>query len=74
MGMKKLIKNGDVILDGTSPRYAKEKEAFRKLEIIECVLEKHNILYEMLDDVLKSVVVLHNNNATPLFPKEVKIK
>lgn len=71
---KRLIKNGDIILDGTLPRYAKEKQAFEKLEHIEGVLEKHNIPYEMLDKVLEAVVVLHNNNATPLFPKEVKIK
>ncbi len=71
---KRLIKNGDIILDGTLPRYAKEKQAFEKLEYIEEVLEKHNIPYEMLDKVLEAVVVLRSNNATPLFPKEVKIK
>lgn len=74
MGMKKLIKDGDIILDGTLTRHEKEKEAFKKLESIECVLEKHNIPYEMLDDVLKSIVILRKNNATPLFPKKVNIK
>ena len=74
MNDKRLINNGDIILDGTLPRYQKEKQAFEKLEYIEGVLEKHNIPYEMLDEVLEAVVVLHNNNATPLFPKEVKIK
>ena len=33
--MEKLIKNGDIILDGTLPRYQKEKQAFEKLEYIE---------------------------------------
>lgn len=51
----------------------KKFKAFEKLEYIEEVLEKHNIPYEMLDKVLEAIVVLHNNNATPLFPKEVKI-
>lgn len=51
--MEKLIKNGDIILDGTLPRYAKEKQAFEKLEYIEGVLEKHNIPYEKLDGVLE---------------------
>ena len=72
--MNRLIKDGDIILDGTAPRYEKEAQAFKKLEFIEGVLEKHNVPYEMLDDVLNAIVVLRNNNATPLFPKEVKIK
>lgn len=38
--MKKLIKNGDIILDGTLPRYQKEKNAFLKLQEREELDEK----------------------------------
>ena len=72
--MKRLIKNGDIILDGTLTRLEKEKQAFTKLEYIEEVLEKHNVPYEMLDNVLGAVVVLRDNKATPLFPKGVDMK
>lgn len=41
--MEKLIKNKDIILDGTLPRYAKEEQAFSKLEEIEKVLDKYSI-------------------------------
>lgn len=33
--MNRLIKDGDIILDGTLPRYQKEKNAFLKLEKLE---------------------------------------
>lgn len=49
---ERLIKNSDIVLDGTLPRYAKEKQAFKKLETIENILEKHNVSYEKLDSVL----------------------
>ena len=52
---KRLIKNGDIILNGTLPRYAKEKQAFKKLETIENILEKHNVSYEELDSVLSRI-------------------
>ena len=32
---KRLIKDGDIILDGTAPRYEKEAQAFKKLEQLE---------------------------------------
>lgn len=32
---KRLIKDGDIILDGTLPRYEKEAQAFKKLEQLE---------------------------------------
>lgn len=32
--MKKIVKDGDVILDGTAPRYLKEKWAFEQLELL----------------------------------------
>ena len=41
--MERLVKNNDVILDGTEPRYAKEKRAFTKLEELEDTLEKYAI-------------------------------
>ena len=42
--MNKLIKNGDVILDGTLTRHEKEKQAFIKLGFIEELMEKHKIM------------------------------
>lgn len=51
--MKKLIKNGDIILDGTQTREQAEKEAFIKLEEIENVLAKHKINdIDTLDNLL----------------------
>ena len=41
--MKRLIKNGDIILDGTQTRHQAEKQAFKKLEELENVLAKHGI-------------------------------
>ena len=37
--MNKLIKNGDIILNGTQTRQQAEKQAFKKLEEIEELLE-----------------------------------
>lgn len=47
--IKRLIKNGDIILDGTLPRYEKEAQAFKKLEIIENLIEEFEIkgLFEL---------------------------
>ena len=42
--MKKLIKNGDIILDGKLTRKEKEIEAFCKLGFIEELMEKHKIM------------------------------
>lgn len=52
---ERLIKNGDIVLDGTLPRYIKEKQAFKKLEAIENILEKHSVSYEELDSVLSRI-------------------
>ena len=41
--MNKLIKNGDVVLDGTLTRHEKEKQAFIKLGFIEELMEQHDI-------------------------------
>lgn len=49
--MKRLIKDKDIILDGSAPRYAKEHEAFEKLEIIEDILDKYKI--NDLSDLIK---------------------
>ena len=52
--MKSLIKNGDITLDGTAPRYIKEQEAFLKLEVIEGILEKYGIEdLRVLDEILQ---------------------
>lgn len=53
--MERLIKNGDVILDGTLTRYQKEKQAFEKLEKLEDIEEKFGIdlitLFKLIDVV-----------------------
>ena len=41
--MKKLIKNGDIILDGKLTRKEKEIEAFCKLGFIEEVMSKYKV-------------------------------
>ena len=41
--MERLIKDDDIILDGTLPRYEKEKNAFHKLYLVEEILEKYGI-------------------------------
>lgn len=41
--MERLIKNGDIILDGTQTRNQAEKKAFMKLENIEELLETYEI-------------------------------
>ena len=48
--MNRLIKDKDIILDGTAPRFQKEMDAFEKLESIEELLE----IYE-----IKDLVELH---------------
>ena len=47
--MKNLIKDGDVILDGTESRNTKIYEALMKLQTIETILKRHNI--ESLEDL-----------------------
>ena len=41
--MERLIKDNDIILDGTKTRYEKEHDAFQKLEIIEQIMANHEI-------------------------------
>ena len=41
--MNKLIKNGDIILDGTLTRNEKEKQAFIKLGFIEELMNQNKI-------------------------------
>ena len=41
--MKRLIKNGDIILDGTQTRQQAEKQAFKKLEEFETIEEELGI-------------------------------
>ena len=53
--MKELIKNGDIILDGTAPRYAKEKEAFLLLEQLTNCCNKHRVeTLEELEGLLQT--------------------
>ena len=53
--MKRLIKNDDIILDGTAPRYQKEKEAFHLLSLFEDLLERHELKsIDELEEVLNS--------------------
>ena len=51
--MERLIKDGDIILDGTLPRYQKEKNAFLKLqereELDEQIGVDHPTLWKALD-------------------------
>lgn len=61
--MERLIKNGDVILDGTVSRAKKEKAAFEKLELIENIMEEFEIksvenLKEILDDYDKMALAV----------------
>lgn len=41
--MKRLVKNGKIILDGTDPLYVKEEQALRKLEELENIEEELGI-------------------------------
>ena len=44
--MERLIKNGNIILDGKTTRNEKEHTAFRKLEYIEELMEVYKIIME----------------------------
>ena len=58
----RLIKNGDVILDGTAPRYAKEKEAFLKLETLERFEKELSVELKTLFKALKKgIYYIHRN-------------
>lgn len=55
--MERLIKNGDVVLDGTATRNEKEYRAFRKLEVIEEFME----VYKIKDlEELQTAFVVYN--------------
>jgi len=53
--MKRLIKDGKVILDGTLPQYKKQEQANRLLQYIEGLFQKYEIktLVE-LEEILKN--------------------
>ena len=69
--MGRLIVNGDIVLDGSAPRYQREKEAKQKLECIESILEENEIdgvnglidfikdYYEVLTLVANKTLQLH---------------
>ena len=65
--MNKLIKNGDIILDGTLTRHEKEKQAFIKLGFIEEIMEKHSI--KDLEELQTAFVVY--NTFKSLAAKEI---
>ena len=54
--MKDLIKDDDIILDGTADRNIKIMEALMKLQTIEAVLKRHDIeSIEELDYLLSAI-------------------
>ena len=65
--MERLIKNGDVILDGTLTRYQKEKQAFEKLEKLEDIEEELEIDLVTVFKALKEgawFIGIKDNNPT----------
>lgn len=80
--MKRLIKNGDVILDGTLTRYQKEKQAFEKLEKLEDIEEKLGIdlitLFKLIDALYvysygHTDIVRCLNDGVSLYDKSITI-
>lgn len=65
--MERLIKNGDIILDGKATRNEKEKQAFIKLGFIEEIMEKHSI--KDLEELQTAFVVY--NTFKSLAAKEI---
>ena len=62
---KRLIKDGDIVLDGTLPRYAKEKQAFEKLEVLEGDEEELH-----LEDLHRFLQCLEPNTLFRIMPYE----
>lgn len=57
--MERLIKDGDIILDGTLTRYEAEKQAFEKLERLEEIMSKYNVKsIEVLDFIVQQYCLL----------------
>lgn len=52
---KRLIKDGDIILDGTLPRYQKEKNAFLKLQAHEDIEEELGVDLKLLGILAKAL-------------------
>ena len=58
--MEKLIRNNDIILDGTATRYEKEQAAFIKLSQIETLLERYEVNdLKELETILKNGSISH---------------
>lgn len=55
--MKRLVKNGKIILDGTDPLYVKEEQALRKLEELENIEEELGVDLVTLFKALKDGIV-----------------
>ena len=73
MTVKKLIKNGDIILDGTGARYEKEKEAFNKLSRLEDIEEELGIDLITLFKALKNGVYMSTKHFDIVYCKCPKI-
>lgn len=41
--MKRLVKNGEIYLDGTLPKYKKERMVYEQFETIDNIIERHNL-------------------------------
>lgn len=71
--MKKIVKDGDVILDGTAPRYLKEKRAFEQLELLYDFIDiiRPVIGFDIPDkdskDMYCAVVGVQHNDKTFIF-------
>ena len=62
--MERLIKDGDIILDGTLPRYQKEKKAFLKLQAREDIEEELGIDFETLFRALQYPIYVKEKDQT----------
>lgn len=69
--MERLIKDGDIILDGTLPRYQKEKNAFLKLESHEELEQEIGLEINLLKKILKYGIYF-SKNAFHLMPTPCK--
>ena len=68
--MERLIKDGDIILDGTLPRYQKEKNAFLKLSSFEDFEQEFGISLVKLLSVKKVYYMDWNRDCSGFIIKE----
>ena len=60
--MNKLVKDGKIILDGTLPKYEKEKLICEKIEAIENIEEELNIDFLFLDKICQKGVYCYKRS------------